>query len=85
MKKFKISLKEWATLEDKLVQVEADKAISSHVDDILHNKIDELNQYSMRSCLIIEGVPLPSYNAEAEDVEKKIKILLKGLVSSLQF
>ena len=67
-------LKRVATLEGKLMQVEADKAISSHINDILHNKIDELNQ---RFYLIIEGVPLPTNNSEADDVEKKIRTLLK--------
>ena len=70
-------LKRVATLEGKLMQVEADKAISSHINDILHNKIDELNQYSMRSCLIIERVPLPTHNSEADDVEKNVRMLLK--------
>ena len=43
-------------MEGKFIQIESAKAISSHVNKVLNDKIDELNQYSCRSCLIVDGL-----------------------------
>ena len=45
-------------LEVLLHQVVSEKAIASHVSDLLPEKIDNLQQYSRRNCLVLDGLPV---------------------------
>ena len=66
-----------AFLEAKLVQQEAQLFIATHTSDILSCEIDKMNQYSQRSCLIVDGLKLPTAH-ESENVEEKVKNIFQN-------
>ena len=47
-----------ATIEGKFLIEESTKFITAHVNKQFSKQIDDLQQYSRRSCLIVEGVPV---------------------------
>ena len=55
-----------------LNQVVSEKAIASHVSDLLHEKIDNLQQYSGRNCLVLDGLPVIA-NESVSDLKVKVK------------
>ena len=59
-------------LEVLLNQVVSEKAIASHVSDLLHEKIDNLQQYSRRNCLVLDGLPVIA-NESVSDLKVKVK------------
>lgn len=59
-------------LELLLNEVVSEKAIASHVSDLLHEKIDDLQQYSRRNCLVLEGLPVTT-NESVNDLKDKVR------------
>ena len=59
-------------LEVLLNQVVSEKSIASHVSDLLHEKIDNLQQYSRRNCLVLDGLPVIA-NESVSDLKVKVK------------
>ena len=57
-------------LELLLNEVVSEKVITSHVSDLLHEKID-LQQYSRRNCLILDGLPVTT-NESISDLKVKV-------------
>ena len=57
-------------LELLLNEVVSEKVIASHVSDLLHEKIDDLQQYSRRNCLILDGLPVTT-NESISDLKVK--------------
>ena len=55
-----------------LNQVVSEKAIASHVSYLLHEKIDNLQQYSRRNCLNLDGLPVIA-NESVSDLKVKVK------------
>ena len=49
-------------IEGKLMITESKYALASHVNSILSKNVDELQQYSRRSCIIIDGIPSSQAN-----------------------
>ena len=43
-------------LEGKMCRMEGELVIAKHVSSILEEKLDENQQYSRRSCLLISGI-----------------------------
>ena len=66
-----------SVLEVKLVQQEAQLFIAMNTSEILSCEIDKMNQYSQRSCLIVDGLKLPNSD-ETENVEEKVKNVLQN-------
>ena len=59
-------------LELLLNEVVSEKVIASHVSDLLHEKIDDLQQYSRRNCLILDGLPVTT-NESISDLKVKVR------------
>ena len=59
-------------LEVLLNQVVSGKAIASHVSDLLHEKIDNLQQYSERNCLVLDDLSVIA-NESVSDLKVKVK------------
>ena len=56
-------------LDKKIIELTSEKALSSHVNDVLSEKLDSVSQYTRRSCVVVEGIPVA--NGESiEDIEK---------------
>ena len=55
-----------------LNEVVSEKVIASHVSDLLHEKIDDLQQYSRRNCLILDGLPVTT-NESISDLKVKVR------------
>ena len=66
-------LKRIDQLEGKVTLLESKNAITSFVNTHLAEELDNLRQYSHRSCLIMEGV-----SPSAPEVEEKVKNILQG-------
>ena len=65
-----------SNLETSLTQITAEKAVVSHINDFLLQKIDDLAQYGRRSCLLLEGVPC-NPRETVFDVENSVKKVLE--------
>ena len=63
------------TLEGKVCQLEGSLSVSNHVNTILAEEIDNLNQYQRRSCLLIEGICTVK-GESVRDLEEKVKEVL---------
>ena len=63
-------------LESKLIECDAAIKISSHVNDILSTKIDDINQYTRRECLIFNGISCTE-NEKEDDVKARINQVLE--------
>ena len=61
-----------AKLENELVIVKTDQAISSVVNTRLTNKIDQLETYSRRNCVVLSNVPVEADESSGE-TEAKVK------------
>ena len=46
--------------------------VASHVSDLLHEKIDNLQQYSRRNCLVLDDLPVIA-NESVSDLKVKVK------------
>ena len=63
-------------LEGKLARLEGHLSLASHCcNKVLRDQLDELQQYSRRSCLIVRGIPV-SEKETITDVESKLKALI---------
>ena len=61
-----------ASLDLKMIQLNAEKALSSHINTILSEKLDSCQQYMRRPCVVLEGLPI--LNGENNDsVETSVK------------
>ena len=61
-----------ATLEGKLIQMESTSKISERVNEVLAEKLDDLNQYSRRSCLVIDGIKPDHLSSPIRDAKHVI-------------
>ena len=61
-------------LEGKLIIEESKWAVSNHVNEVLNKKIDELNQYSRRSCMVVDGIPIEEQANIAKIISSKLDI-----------
>ena len=68
--------KKVSALETQVTKLSADKAISSHINNILREKLDNAEMYSRRSCLVLEGLPIKR-NENIEEIEKSAKETLE--------
>ena len=58
-----------------VVQISSEKALASHINDVLMEKLDEIHQYSKRSCVIMEGLPVVE-DETVDQVETSTKTIL---------
>ena len=63
-------------LEGDVIQINAERAIASHINIFLRQSVDNLQQYTRRSCLLLEGLPSKP-NESVKDVEKSVKDVLE--------
>ena len=62
-------------LDQRIVELYSEKVLASHVNDLLSEQIDSLCQYSRRSCIVVEGLPVAE-NETIESVETSTKDIL---------
>ena len=62
-------------LEQEIIRLKSDQAISSRVNDCLRDSIDVLEQYSKRSCVIIKDVPVAGNEGSTATARKVVKIM----------
>lgn len=65
------------TLEGKVMQLEGSLAVAGHVNTVLRDQIDDLQQYQRRSCLVIEGIPL-----DGEETTQKLRGKVETIVTT---
>ena len=65
-----------AVLDFTIIQLNAEKVLSSHVNDILAEKLDDLQQFTRRPCIVMEGIPV-NKGETVEQVENSAKEVLK--------
>ena len=75
MKKFSALRRRVAELEGKFCRLQSEMAITSTVNNVLQQKLDEMQQYLRRSCLVIDGIK-PAANENPQELKQKIKNLL---------
>jgi len=68
--------KKVSALETQVTKLSADKETSSHINNILREKLDNAEMYSRRSCLVLEGLPIKR-NENIEQIEKSAKETLE--------
>lgn len=66
---------EFEELKSRFVKLESQHAVTSSVNSALTQEVDELSQYSRRSCLLIAGVESQMPETPSQ-VEQKVKNLL---------
>ena len=66
-------------LEGKVCHLEGHLSISTHVTNLLSTQLDDLQQYSRRSCLVIDGIK----SKIGETAEQTEKVALDFLVEEL--
>ena len=64
-----------AELEGKLCRLDSQLSIASTVNDVLRGQLDDLQQYSRRSCLIIDGIK-PTAKESTTELKLKVRKLL---------
>ena len=66
-----------ANLTNSVTFLSSQVAITSHVNTVLKQNLDKLQQYTRRSCLVFHGVPTEN-NETVHDVESKIKDIINN-------
>ena len=59
-------------LEFTVIKLKSELQITKKVNTILTEQLDNLQQYTRRPCVIVEGIPL-SENETDEEIERKVK------------
>ena len=57
-------------LDSNIVALESQLALANHVTDVLREKLDYVEQYSHRPCLVIEGIRSGENETEASVTER---------------
>ena len=68
-----------ASLDFKLIQINAEKALSSHINNILVEKLDDLSQYVRRPCIVMEVVLVNKGETDDDVVEAVKNVLVENL------
>ena len=63
-------------LDYKVIQINAEKAFSSHINTILAEKLDDLCQYNRRPCIAMDGLPVEKGESIVQ-IEDSVKAVLK--------
>ena len=66
-------------MDQKFIEVFAEMALSSHINSILTEKLDSLSQYTRRSCIIIEGIPVVEGESVNQIEESAKNVLTENL------
>ena len=67
-----------SVLEGEMCMLRSELVVSSHVNSVLNAQIDDQEQYSRRSCMIVDGI-LPTTKESTHDLKLKIqKIITKS-------
>ena len=65
--------------DSNIVALESQLALANHVTDVLRKKIDAQEQYSRRSCLVIEGITSHDNETQASLTNSVIDIIKSDL------
>ena len=65
--------------DSNIVALELQLALANHVTDVLRKKIDDQQQYSRRSCLVIEGIGSHDNEIETSLTNSVIDIIKSDL------
>lgn len=73
-------LRKVALLEGNQCRQLADIAIAQHMSKVLSENLDDLQQYSKRSCVVVDGIPLPPLDRQSDP---KINDLLEDEIRTM--